>query len=91
MGLGNIRRLFLGELYRTISLSANVTLRDQCGTCLLCPLWAYFRLPETKGRSFRELDILFEKRVPARNFGTTNVESGIGEDGREQLALAGDL
>lgn len=31
-------------------------------------VWSYFRLPETKGRSFDELDILFAKRVPARKF-----------------------
>ncbi|KAL4975582.1 general substrate transporter [Aspergillus desertorum] len=33
---------------------------------LLC--WAYFRLPETKGRTFAEVDILFESRVDARRF-----------------------
>ena len=26
-------------------------------TCFFCLIWAYFRLPETKGRTFRELDI----------------------------------
>lgn len=31
-------------------------------------VWSYFRLPETRGRSFDELDILFAKRVPARKF-----------------------
>jgi SP family general alpha glucoside:H+ symporter-like MFS transporter len=58
---------------------------------LLCPLWAYFRLPETKGRTFRELDVLFENRVPAKQFASTAVDSGIGADAREQLAFAGDL
>ncbi|KAL3431759.1 general substrate transporter [Aspergillus tetrazonus] len=33
---------------------------------LLC--WAYFRLPESKGRTFAEMDILFERRVNARRF-----------------------
>ncbi|KAL4813250.1 general substrate transporter [Aspergillus spinulosporus] len=33
---------------------------------LLC--WAYFRLPESKGRTFAEMDILFERRVDARRF-----------------------
>lgn len=37
-------------------------------------MWAYFRLPEMKGRSFRELDILFERGVPARKFKDTEVE-----------------
>ncbi|KAL7424669.1 hypothetical protein Q5752_000353 [Cryptotrichosporon argae] len=58
-----------------------------CGTCLLCPLWAYFRLPETKGRSFREIDVLFERRTPARKFATTDVGTDIPEGGREELAL----
>jgi len=46
-----------------------------CGTCLTLPLWAYFRLPETKGRSFRDLDILFEHKVPARNFRTADINA----------------
>ncbi|GAM87540.1 hypothetical protein ANO11243_055660 [Dothideomycetidae sp. 11243] len=31
-------------------------------------VWTYFRLPETKDRSFTELDILFGDRVRARDF-----------------------
>ncbi|KAF5859969.1 hypothetical protein ETB97_002166 [Aspergillus alliaceus] len=31
-------------------------------------VWGYFRLPETKGRSFEELDIMFAARVPTRRF-----------------------
>lgn len=42
-----------------------------CGTCVLALVWTYFRLPEAKGRSFRELDILFERGVPARDFKKT--------------------
>lgn len=45
------------------------------GTCLLCFVWAFFRLPEAKGRTYGELDILFEKRVSARHFASTVVES----------------
>ncbi|KAG5930429.1 hypothetical protein E4U42_001352 [Claviceps africana] len=44
------------------------------GTCLLCALWTYFRLPEPKGRTYGELDILFENRISARKFKTTNVD-----------------
>ena len=36
--------------------------------CLICFVWSFFRLPEPKGRTPAELDILFEKRVPARKF-----------------------
>ena len=36
----------------------------------LCMLvWAFFRLPETKGRTYEELDVLFDQKVPARQFG----------------------
>jgi len=45
------------------------------GTCFCCFLWAFFRLPEPKGRTYGELDVLFEKRVPARHFASTVVES----------------
>lgn len=38
------------------------------GTCFLCIMWCYFRLPEPKGLTFMELDILFEKKASARKF-----------------------
>ncbi|KAI5456473.1 general substrate transporter [Mariannaea sp. PMI_226] len=44
------------------------------GTCLLCCLWTYFRLPEPKGRTYAELDVLFEERVSARKFSSTIVD-----------------
>jgi SP family general alpha glucoside:H+ symporter-like MFS transporter len=44
------------------------------GTCFLCLVWTYFRLPEPKGRTYGELDILFERSVPARKFKETAVE-----------------
>lgn len=44
------------------------------GTGMLGLVWSYFRLPEPKGRSYGELDILFEQRVPARKFKTTVVD-----------------
>ena len=37
-------------------------------------IWSYFRLPETKMRTFHELDILFAKKVPARKFASTVVD-----------------
>lgn len=42
---------------------------------LVCLVWAYFRLPETKGRTYTELDIMFELRVTARKFKGYVVES----------------
>jgi SP family general alpha glucoside:H+ symporter-like MFS transporter len=38
------------------------------GTAFATFVWAYFRLPETRGRTFEDLDILFAKKVPARKF-----------------------
>jgi len=43
------------------------------GMCFLCLTWTYFRLPEPKGRTYGELDTLFERRVSARKFRTTDV------------------
>lgn len=34
----------------------------------LCCFWCYFRLPECKGRTFEELDIMFERKVPTSDF-----------------------
>ncbi|KAH7089639.1 general substrate transporter [Paraphoma chrysanthemicola] len=38
------------------------------GCALVFFIWTFFRLPETMGRTFEELDILFANRVPAREF-----------------------
>ncbi|KIN00057.1 hypothetical protein OIDMADRAFT_125733 [Oidiodendron maius Zn] len=43
------------------------------GVCLLCLLWSYFRLPEPKGRTFGEIDALFQGGVSARKFKETAV------------------
>jgi SP family general alpha glucoside:H+ symporter-like MFS transporter len=37
-------------------------------------IWAYFRLPETKNRTFAEMDILFKNEVKARDFAKTKVD-----------------
>ncbi|CDO96620.1 unnamed protein product [Kluyveromyces dobzhanskii CBS 2104] len=44
------------------------------GFAAVCLAWAYFDLPETKGRTFAELDELFHERIPARKFKGTHVE-----------------
>jgi SP family general alpha glucoside:H+ symporter-like MFS transporter len=46
------------------------------GTSVLGILWSWWRLPEPKGRTFGELDELFESKVPARQFRTTNFAIG---------------
>ncbi|KAL8282798.1 hypothetical protein RB597_010168 [Gaeumannomyces tritici] len=42
--------------------------------CFLCIVYTYFRVPEPSGRSFAELDVLFERGVSARKFATTEVD-----------------
>ncbi|KAG2413173.1 hypothetical protein HFD88_002362 [Aspergillus terreus] len=44
------------------------------GTCLCCLVWAFFRVPEPKGRTYEELDMLFERGVSARKFHKTHVD-----------------
>ncbi|CAK7234321.1 hypothetical protein SBRCBS47491_008908 [Sporothrix bragantina] len=38
------------------------------GLSLFCLVWTYFRVPETAGRTYEELDLLFDRKVPARQF-----------------------
>ncbi|KAJ7022928.1 maltose porter [Mycena alexandri] len=54
-------------------------LGGKCGyvwgaTGFICWIMAYFFLPEMKGRSYRELDIMFKRRVPAREFDKTDIK-----------------
>ncbi|GME93147.1 unnamed protein product [Ambrosiozyma monospora] len=66
------------------------------GFCIACLTWTYFELPETKGRTFAELDKLFEDGVPARKFKSTEVETfnsqalidKVGRDGIKNMVLA---
>jgi SP family general alpha glucoside:H+ symporter-like MFS transporter len=45
------------------------------GGCMALGLvWAFFRLPETKNRTFAEIDILFMNKVKARDFSKTKVD-----------------
>lgn len=43
------------------------------GISAICLVWCYFRLPESRRRTFEEIDILFEKKVPAREFSSYNL------------------
>ncbi|KAJ5125045.1 uncharacterized protein N7515_008870 [Penicillium bovifimosum] len=44
-------------------------------TALVAFIWAFFRLPEPRGRTYAELDILFATKVPARKFSSTVVDA----------------
>ena len=50
-----------------------------CGSCFCCAVWVYFSLPEPKGRTYGELDILFERKVSARKFKQHKVDPYRGE------------
>lgn len=41
---------------------------------LVSLVWAFYRLPEPKGRSAGEIDVLFEEHVPARKWSTIRVD-----------------
>lgn len=59
------------------------------GFAIASAIWCWFELPETKNRTFAELDLLFENHVSARKFKTTEVAvfdvghmmENLGEDG----------
>lgn len=44
------------------------------GLCFCCIIYTYFRVPEPMGRSFAELDVLFERGISARKFSSTRVD-----------------
>ncbi|KAI1136260.1 putative MFS alpha-glucoside transporter [Hypoxylon sp. FL0543] len=65
------------------------------GSCFLCFVYTYFRVPEPAGRTFAELDLLFEKKVSARKFASTDVdvfaehvEGSVMQTYKDQLAVS---
>lgn len=45
------------------------------GCCFVFFIWTFFRLPETKNKTFEELDILFARHVGAREFAKYKVDA----------------
>lgn len=45
------------------------------GSAAVTTVWAYYRLPECKGRTYKELDLLFAKGLTARKFSSTEVDA----------------
>lgn len=52
------------------------------GTTFCFLVWAYFRLVETKDRSYEELNLLFAKKIPARRFKAYEVHVFDPEEGK---------
>ncbi|KAF1980283.1 general substrate transporter [Bimuria novae-zelandiae CBS 107.79] len=44
------------------------------GTAAVCYVLAFFFLPELKDRSYREVDIMFNRKLPARKFKSTLID-----------------
>jgi SP family general alpha glucoside:H+ symporter-like MFS transporter len=55
------------------------------GLTILLILFMWFMLPETRDRSFAELDVLFENKVSARKFHKTSVDQFSGHSTEIQL------
>ncbi|KAH3687080.1 hypothetical protein WICPIJ_001953, partial [Wickerhamomyces pijperi] len=68
------------------------------GLIFIALVWSWFEFPETKGRTFAELDKLFHDGVKARDFKTTKVEvfnakammEKLGEDKIKQIVNNND-
>ncbi|OCF32008.1 hypothetical protein I317_06706 [Kwoniella heveanensis CBS 569] len=60
------------------------------GCNLICLTWTFFRLPETGGFSFAELDILFANKVPTRQFTKVQISHEAVEIGTEKQVIDND-
>jgi sugar porter (SP) family MFS transporter len=49
------------------------------GLCLVASIGSYFYCPELKGRTFNEINIMFEARVPPRKMGEYVIDNGVHE------------
>ena len=57
------------------------------GASLPCLVWCFFALPETKGRTLEELDIMFQENVPTKKFKTQVVSYTEGDVKNEKTDL----
>lgn len=53
------------------------------GLSCICLVWTFFRLPEMKGRTYEEIDLLFEERLPARKFKSHAINAYAAYEGGE--------
>ncbi|KAI1276651.1 hypothetical protein F5Y07DRAFT_125629 [Xylaria sp. FL0933] len=58
------------------------------GINLIFATYIYLRLPETKGRTYAELNVMFENKIPARKFVSTEVGPVKSNGGNPQEDLA---
>jgi sugar porter (SP) family MFS transporter len=50
------------------------------GISVVATIWCWFRLPETQGRTYEELDFMFEARLPVRKFAKYEFEGVEGQE-----------
>lgn len=55
-------------------ITVTLTSARRFGTNVLSFIYTFFRLPESKGRTYEELDVLFFRKTPARAFKSTVVD-----------------
>lgn len=74
---------------------SNANVISQGGICFCCIVYTYFRVPEPTGRTFAELDMLFEQGISARKFASThvdafaaNVEGDVVENYKHQMDIS---
>ncbi|GAA5890472.1 hypothetical protein JCM8208_004884 [Rhodotorula glutinis] len=60
------------------------------GLCGICALYTYFRVPEPRGRTYGELDVLFHNRISARKFASTTVDQFAQSNAAQAAAEKGD-
>jgi SP family general alpha glucoside:H+ symporter-like MFS transporter len=58
--------------------------------CVICLIYAYFRIPEPRGRTYAEMDWLFTEGISARKFRSTVVPK-FGDDNEIPTAKEGGL
>jgi SP family general alpha glucoside:H+ symporter-like MFS transporter len=59
------------------------------GTNILSIVYCFFRLPESRGRTYGELDVLFANKIPARKFASTKVDGEYFRSVTERVSPAG--
>jgi SP family general alpha glucoside:H+ symporter-like MFS transporter len=52
------------------------------GLNILTLIYTVFRIPETRNRTYAELDLLFAEKVPARKFASATVDGELASRGR---------
>ncbi|KAL1864177.1 hypothetical protein VTK73DRAFT_6088 [Phialemonium thermophilum] len=67
-----------------------------CGSALLTLVWAFFRLAETRNRTFEELDIMFVSEVPTRQFARYQVDAytdhlAVTEPGKAKVSMSEEV